>query len=64
MKNHGVFAVGKNARAAVKSAVMCEDVAKTVSIAKGLGELQGISQEDIDHLYARYQNVYGQREGN
>jgi L-ribulose-5-phosphate 4-epimerase len=64
MKNHGVFAIGKNAHAAVKSAVMCEDVAKTVSISKGLGELQEISQEDIDHLYARYQNVYGQRKGN
>lgn len=62
MKNHGVFAVGKNAKAALKSAVMCEDVAKTAWIAKSLGPLQRISTDDIDHLYQRYQNVYGQSE--
>lgn len=63
MKHHGVFAVGKNATAALRSAVMCEDVAKTVWIAKSLGPLQRISPSDIDHLYQRYQNVYGQSGG-
>jgi L-ribulose-5-phosphate 4-epimerase len=61
MKNHGVFAIGKDATAAVKSAVMCEDVAKTTWIAKTLGPLQLIDQESIDKLYDRYQNIYGQR---
>ena len=61
MKNHGVFSIGKDATAAVKSAVMCEDVAKTTWIAKTLGTLQLIDQESVDKLYDRYQNIYGQR---
>jgi L-ribulose-5-phosphate 4-epimerase len=61
MKNHGVFAVGSTARAAVQAAVMCEDVARTVHIARQLGEPQAIAPADIDALYERYQNVYGQR---
>ena len=61
MRNHGVFTVGRNARAAVKAAVMCEDVARTVHLARQLGEPLPIANADIDRLYARYQNVYGQR---
>ncbi len=61
MRNHGVFAIGKNARAAVKAAVMCEDVARTVHIARAGGPLVPIAPGDIDALYDRYQNVYGQR---
>jgi L-ribulose-5-phosphate 4-epimerase len=60
MRNHGVFTIGKDARAAVKAAVMCEDVARTVHIARQLGDLLPIAPADIDSLYARYQNVYGQ----
>jgi L-ribulose-5-phosphate 4-epimerase len=61
MRNHGVFTIGKNARAAVKAAVMCEDVARTVHIARAGGPLVPIAPGDIDALYDRYQNVYGQR---
>ncbi|UWE12220.1 L-ribulose-5-phosphate 4-epimerase [Actinacidiphila bryophytorum] len=60
MRNHGVFTVGKDARAAVKAAVMCEDVARTVHISRQLGDPLPIAQSDIDRLYDRYQNVYGQ----
>jgi L-ribulose-5-phosphate 4-epimerase len=60
MRSHGVFTIGTSARAAVKSAVMCEDVARTVHIARQLGTPLPIPQADIDSLYARYQNVYGQ----
>jgi len=60
MRNHGVFTIGKDAGAAVKAAVMCEDVARTVHIARQLGEPVPIPQPDIDSLYDRYQNVYGQ----
>ncbi len=60
MANHGPFTVGKDAKAAVKAAVMLEDVARTVAIAEQLGKLKPIAQEHIDHLYDRYQNVYGQ----
>jgi L-ribulose-5-phosphate 4-epimerase len=64
MRNHGVFTIGKNARAAVKAAVMCEDVARSVHISRQLGEPLPIPQDDIDRLYDRYQNVYGQPAAN
>jgi L-ribulose-5-phosphate 4-epimerase len=60
MKNHGVFTIGKDARDAVKAAVMAEDVARTVHIARQGGELAPIAPEAVDALFARYQNVYGQ----
>ena len=60
MANHGPFTIGKDATAAVKAAVMVEEVARTVHISRQLGEPQRIEQSDIDSLYARYQNVYGQ----
>ena len=63
MRNHGPFKVGRDARAAVKAAVMCEEVARTVHIARQLGEPLAIDQQDIDALYARYQSVYGQGDG-
>ena len=61
MRNHGVFTIGASARDAVKSAVLCEDVARTTALACTLGEPRRLAQADIDALYARYQNVYGQR---
>jgi L-ribulose-5-phosphate 4-epimerase len=61
MQNHGVYTIGPSARAAVKAAVMTEDVARTVHLSRQLGEPIPIAQADIDSLYARYQNVYGQR---
>jgi len=60
MRNHGVFAIGSTARAAVKAAVMTEDVARTVHIARMLGDPVPMADKDIDALYERYQNVYGQ----
>ena len=60
MANHGPFTVGVTAKDAVKAAVMVEDVARTVHYARQLGELVPIAQSDIDALYHRYQNVYGQ----
>ena len=60
MRNHGPFTVGKDARAAVKAAVMLEDVARTVHIALQRGPLDPIDQQHVDRLYDRYQNVYGQ----
>ena len=60
MRNHGVFSIGPTSRAAVKAAVMCEDVARTVHISRQLGAPIPIEQQHIDALYDRYQNVYGQ----
>ena len=61
MKNHGVFTIGKDAKSALKAAVMCEDVAKTMWIAKSLGGAKSLNKNDIDSLYLRYQNIYGQK---
>jgi L-ribulose-5-phosphate 4-epimerase len=60
MQNHGVFTIGKDARDAVKAAVLAEDVARTVHVSRQLGEPLPIGKSAIDALYARYQNVYGQ----
>ena len=62
MASHGPFTIGEDARAAVKAAVMVEDVARTVHIACQAGAPKTIAKQDIDSLYARYQNVYGQKE--
>lgn len=60
MAGHGPFTVGKDAAAAVKAAVMLEDIARTIHIARQLGMPKRLNQHDIDSLYDRYQNVYGQ----
>lgn len=61
MANHGPFTIGKDAADAVKAAVMCEDAARTVHLAKQGGDLVPIPQDKIDALFDRYQNVYGQQ---
>ena len=61
LRNHGVFALGPAPRAAIKAAVMCEDVARTVHLARSLGEVTSIGEEEVEALHDRYQNVYGQR---
>jgi L-ribulose-5-phosphate 4-epimerase len=61
MQNHGVFTIGKDAKDAVKAAVMTEDVARTIHISRQLGEPIPIPPSAIDALYDRYQNVYGQQ---
>lgn len=61
MRSHGVFTIGAGPRDAVKAAVMCEDAARAVALARALGEPPRLAQDDIDALFHRYQNVYGQR---
>jgi L-ribulose-5-phosphate 4-epimerase len=61
MRAHGVFAIGATARDAVKAAVMCEDAARTVHLARTLGPVAALEDDQIDALWERYQNVYGQR---
>ena len=59
--SHGVFAIGTSARAAVKAAVMCEDVARTVHYARHAREPVALDPADVDSLYERYQSAYGQK---
>jgi L-ribulose-5-phosphate 4-epimerase len=63
LQNHGVFAVGKSAEAAVKAAVMAEDSAATSWLALQLvhvGAPIPIAQNNLDRLHHRYTHVYGQ----
>ena len=60
LKNHGVFTIGATAEAAVKAAVMVEDVARTTWFALQLGQPDEIPAEDIARLHHRYTHVYGQ----
>lgn len=60
MQNHGPFTIGTDARDAVKAAVMVEDVARTMHLARQLGPTLPIAEADVDALFARYQGVYGQ----
>ncbi|WP_300938932.1 class II aldolase/adducin family protein, partial [Corynebacterium stationis] len=60
MKNHGPFTVGKDGRAAVKAAVMVEEVAKAAHLARTIGSPEIVDDQAVDSLYDRYQNVYGQ----
>ena len=61
MRSHGVFAIGRGPRDAVKAAVMCEDAARTVHLARALGTPQEISSDHVDRLHWRYTHEYGQR---
>jgi L-ribulose-5-phosphate 4-epimerase len=60
MKNHGVFTVGKTPMAALKAAVMVEDVARTVFYALQIGEPLEIAPEMVARLHKRYTGEYGQ----
>lgn len=60
LKNHGVFTVGPTGEAALKAAVMVEDVARTVWLAKQIGEPEEIPTESIERLHQRYKHQYGQ----
>jgi L-ribulose-5-phosphate 4-epimerase len=60
MQNHGVFTIGKNARAALKSAVYVEDAARTMFYAFQLGEVVPIPPDQVAKLHKRYTEDYGQ----
>ncbi|MCC7360334.1 MAG: L-ribulose-5-phosphate 4-epimerase [Anaerolineales bacterium] len=60
LKNHGVFTLGPTAEAAVKAAVMVEDVARTTWLALQIGRPDEIAPDDIAKLHHRYTHVYGQ----
>lgn len=61
LKQHGVFTIGRDAEAAVKAAVMVEDVAKTVWLALQIGEPEEIPADQVAKLHQRYTHVYGQQ---
>ena len=60
MRSHGVFTIGPAVRDAVKAAIMCEDVARTVHAARLLGPLEPLPPDQVDALHKRYKEHYGQ----
>lgn len=60
LKNHGVFTVGGSAEAALKAAIMVEDVAATIWLALQIGQPDEIAPDDVAKLHYRYTHVYGQ----
>lgn len=60
LKNHGVFTIGPTAEAAVKAAVMVEDIARTVWLALQIGQPDEIPADLVEKLKYRYTHIYGQ----
>jgi L-ribulose-5-phosphate 4-epimerase len=60
LRSHGVFAVGATPRDAVKAAVMCEDAARTVHLAREIGRPQPLPSNQVAALHRRYTQEYGQ----
>lgn len=60
MKNHGVFTIGPSPRAALKTAVMLEDLAKTVFLAMLRGAPLEIPEEEVKRAHKKYMEQYGQ----
>jgi L-ribulose-5-phosphate 4-epimerase len=60
LKNHGIFTIGSSGEAALKAAVMVEDIARTVWLARQIGTPEEIPQELVDKLHHRYKTEYGQ----
>jgi L-ribulose-5-phosphate 4-epimerase len=60
LKNHGVFTIGATGEAALKAAVMVEDIARTAWLALQIGQPEEIPAQEIEKLYRRYQHEYGQ----
>jgi L-ribulose-5-phosphate 4-epimerase len=60
LAQHGVFTWGATPRAALKSAVMLEDIAKTSFLALLVGEPEPLPPEEVQKWYNRYHSTYGQ----
>ena len=60
MKNHGPFTIGKSVNEALKAAIFLEESAKTLIMAKILGEPQSIPESIVDKLHKNYIEKYGQ----
>lgn len=61
LKNHGVFTVGGDVWAALKAAVMVEDVAKTVHLAILRGTPEPLPDDEVARAHKAYLEKYGQR---
>lgn len=60
LAQHGAFTWGPTPRAALKAAVMLEDVARTCHLALLRGRPQPLPPEEVRKWYDRYHSAYGQ----
>jgi L-ribulose-5-phosphate 4-epimerase len=60
LQNHGVFALGASPEAALKAAVMTEDVARTMYLALLRGRPIPMAPHEVERLYVQYHTRYGQ----
>jgi len=60
MKNHGPFTVGTSVNEALKAVIFLEESAKTLIMAKILGEPQSIPESMVNKLHKNYIEKYGQ----
>jgi L-ribulose-5-phosphate 4-epimerase len=60
LKHHGVVTIGPSAIAAVKAAIMTEDVAATVWAALQIGQPDILPDDVVERLHQRYTTQYGQ----
>jgi len=51
MRQHGPFTIGATAKDAVKAAVMCEDVARTMHFARQLGAVDRLPEQAVASLH-------------
>ena len=62
LAHHGTFSWGATPRAALKAAVMLEDVARTCHLAMLLGKPEPLPQDEVQKWYERYHTTYGQKD--
>jgi len=60
LARHGVFAFEATPARALKAAVMVEDVARTLWLARAFGPLPSMPPEEIEKWWRRYHSSYGQ----
>ena len=61
LRNHGVWTFGSTPAAALKAAVMVEDIAKTCHLALLLGEPEVLPPKETEKWWERYHRRYGQQ---
>ena len=61
MRNHGAFTIGADAQAALQTAIMLEENAKTVAIALMLGSPTEIPADHVERQRRFYTSQYGQK---
>ncbi len=61
LARHGVFTFDATPAQALKAAVMVEDVAKTLWLARSLGPVAAMPTDEIAKWWTRYHTTYGQK---